>query len=96
MSVGIEILNGQGFHVAEQIIAQPPHGTLADVDHNPVVGKGGHNTRTHQAGPLHNIGGQAAEIPGAAVQHRYDVGVHQSLGEGGGHYSGHCGDQDAH
>ena len=40
MGMGVKKLNGQGFHVGKQIHTQISERSLADVHHDPVIGKG--------------------------------------------------------
>ena len=58
-----------------------PHRSLADIDHDPVIGKCRDNSRCHYAYQTNQIGGQTAEIPGAAFEHWCNVIINQRLGE---------------
>ena len=95
VGVGVEVLDGQGLHFPEEVLAQVQHGALADGDHQAVVGVGRQDAHRHQAGQADQGGGQAAEISAAAGEHGHHVVVHQGLGEGGGDHSGRGGEQDA-
>ena len=88
VGVGIKIFDGQRLHLAEQVVPQVAHGALADVDHDAVIGKGRHHAHRHDADQLDQILGQAAEVPGAALQHGRNIVIHQCLGEGGAHHRG--------
>ena len=81
--MGVKIFNGQGFHPGEQVVPQPPHGALAHIDHDPVVGKRRDHAHRHDAGQADDLGRQTAEITAAAFQHRGDVVIHKRLREGG-------------
>ena len=95
VSVGVEIFNGQCFHVVEQVVPKVTHGALADVDHNPVVGKGGNHAHSHNTGQTHQVGSQFTEIGGTVGHHRYDILIHQLLREGSSHHCGNGSNQNA-
>ena len=94
MGVGIKIGDRQGLHFVKQVIPQTQHGSLADIDHDPVVGKRGDDADPHHTGQLDQIRAQAAEIVRPLGKHWHDVIVHQFLGKTGPNHRGHRVDQD--
>ena len=70
------------------------HGTLADIDHDPVVSKSGDYANTHYTCQLDQVFCQAAEITGSTGKHGSDIIVHQRLGKSSPHHSGDGGDQN--
>ena len=51
VGMGVKIPDGQGLHVGKKLHTQPLHGSLAHIDHNPVVGVGAkdaHNQHRRQ------------------------------------------------
>ena len=95
VGMGIEVFDGQGLHFGKQLIAQAAHGSLADTDHDTVIGKCRHHANAHDAGQPDQIMCQPAEIPGTGLQHGRDIAVHQRLRECGACYGGDCRNDDA-
>ena len=52
VSVGVEILDGQGFHPPEQVVSQVAHGALSHGDHDAVIGIGRRNTQHQHMGTM--------------------------------------------
>ena len=83
VSVGIKVLDGQSLHLVEQVVTQTAQGTLADVNHDAVVGVGGNDAYHHETAQLDNVLEQAGKVLRAAFQHGLQIIADQGLGEGG-------------
>ena len=75
VGVGIEIADGQGLHMAEQVDPNPSHGALADVDHQAVVHPREEHAEERNERELQQRGGQRPEIGTGRCGQRKDVVV---------------------
>ena len=70
------------------------HRSLADIDHNTVIGKCSDNAHTHDTCQPDQVRSKAAEIIGAVLEHGGNVIIHQCLRERGSDHCRDSGDQD--
>ena len=95
VGMGVKILDGQGLHVAEQIITDALLHALGNGDHDPVVGKSTQSAHNIQAGHHENDSQQAAEVRVVHGQQGRDIVVDQVAQEQGAGHGGHRADQNA-
>ena len=100
VSVCVEILYREGFHVRENVVSEVAHGTLGNVDHQPVISEGAYNTHNVYQRDTHQRPEQRSEIRSAAgvyhIQHRRDVIVDEALHEQHSHQGGYSRDEYAY
>ena len=81
VGVGVKVLDGQGFHMGEQVVPQVAHGALADVHHNPVVAVGAEDAQSVHAGHPRQGPAQEAEVRRGRLGQGQNVVVNQRLEE---------------
>ena len=81
MGMGVKIPDGKRFHVFKQFDAQRAHGSLAHVDHDPVVGVGAQDADGVDAAHPKKRSGQGREVRLFHLCQRNNVVVDQALHE---------------
>ncbi len=81
VGMGVKIPDGKGFHVLKQLDAQRAHGSLAHVDHDPVVGVGAQDADGVDAAHPKKRSGQGREVRLFHLCQRNNVVVDQALHE---------------
>ena len=94
--VGVEVADGQLFHVAEHVVAQAKHGALGDINHQPVVRVGADDTHHQHSGQFEQCLRQWGKVGVRRLCHRHDVVVDERAGEQGRGQRSYCRDDDAH
>ena len=79
VGVAVKILDGQGLHVDEQVVAQTFQGALGDLGHGAVLDEDGQDAHAVEAGYTGDGMQQAGEIVALFGQQGQDVAVDQSL-----------------
>ena len=95
VGVGIKVLDGQGLHVAEQVVPDALLHALGDGDHQAVVGEGTQGAHDIQPGHHQKDPHQAAVIGGLHGQQGGDVVVDQVAQKQGPRHRGDGADEDA-
>ena len=81
VGVGVEVTDGEGFHVLEQLHAEIAHGALADVDHDAVVAVGTQDAHRVEERDPQQGGGQRPVVGIGGTGQGCDVIVNEPLGE---------------
>ena len=96
VGVGVEILDGQGLHMAEQVVPDGLLHALGHHDHVPVIGVRAQGAHQEQAAHHHQGPHQAGEVRVRRPQQGGDIVVDQAAQEQRARHVGDGADQDAH
>ena len=95
VGVGVKVLDGQGLHVAEQVVPDGFLNALGDHDHVPVVGVRTQGAHQEQAAHHHQGPHQAGEVRVRRAQQGGDIVIDQTAQEQRARHIGDGADQDA-
>ncbi len=77
MGMGVEIFDGQSFHLLEHVVPDVPQSALADVDQYPGLGKRRHHAQSVETGHFAYGSRQGAEIRVSPAYQGQNVSIYQ-------------------